>query len=282
MTEMNYPPPPPPPPPTPAKSRKTIVVALLIVLVIASAIALAYMATGGFNSHPNNNATPSPSHSPSGLATASPSSSPSHTGTPTASATPTATPATTPQHSATPAPSGQGTTNFRAGAWANYTIKFLDNETGELLTETHMKESVDAGTYNGITCWLLTTAQDQTYGGYTTTSKTVLYMNKNTMQSIHVKYYTNDTLTYEADLNATSSTDPGTTSEIDPSTIVSYETITVPAGTFTNCYKATFASTTGPVYVWGHQDVPIFGLVKMELYSGTALVMSEELTAYGG
>jgi hypothetical protein len=288
-----YPPPPPPPPPAPAKSRKTLVVALLLVLVVASALALAYMATGGFNLQGGNNTNPSPSASPSGFATASPSASPTatatssssstpaHTATPSASATPTATPQTTPQPTSTSGGNNEGYANFRDGAWANYTIKTYD-ESGTVALETHLKESVDSGTYQGAACWLLTTAQDQTYGGYTSTTKTIYYLQKSNLQGLHVKIYYNDVLTSEYDLNQTTTTDPGTTGEIDPNTIVSYETITVPAGTFANCAKAQFTSPSGNANVWAHLDVPVFGLVKMTMYSGTTLSMSEELTAYGG
>jgi len=297
ISAVAYPPPPPPPPPAPAKSRKTLVVALLLVLVVASALALAYMATGGFNFQGGNNTNPSPSASPSGFATASPSASPtasatssssstpsstpSHTATPSASATATATPQTTPQPTSTSGGNNEGYLNFRDGAWANYTLKTY-NETGAVTLEAHLKESVDSGSYKGAACWLLTTAQDQTYEGYTSTIKTIYYLQKSNLQGLHVKIYYNDILSSEYDLNETTTIDPGITGEIDPDTIISYQTITVAAGTFVDCAKAQVTSPSGGATVWAHKNVPVYGLVKMEIYTGALLTMSEELTAYSG
>jgi hypothetical protein len=281
-------PPPPPPPPTPAKSRKTLVVALLLVLVLASALALGYIATGGFNLGTGTNTKPSPTASATGFATASPtahptasatpniSSTPSHTATPTASATPTV----TPQPTSTSGDNNPNYANFREGAWANYTIKTYD-EDGTVLTESQLKESVASGTYNSTACWLLTITTDVSYAGYSTTMKQITYLNKNTMQGLHIKMYLNDVLTDEYDLNETTTTELGTT-QIDPNAIVTYETITVPAGTFPNCAKTQVTNENGKAYVWGHETVPIFGMVKMELYMGTTRTVSQELIAYGG
>jgi len=101
------------------------------------------------------------------------------------------------------------------------------------------------------------------------------------MQGLHTKIYINGDLFQEYDLNETNTTDPGS-SEINPDTIISYEDVIVPAGSFAHCAKARTTTEDGYVEVWGHETVPIFGVVKMNMYSGGELVMSEVLTAYGG
>ncbi len=157
--------------------------------------------------------------------------------------------------------------------------------------ETHVKETVEsgpvpAGTYQGTDAWQIISENDQVADGELTTSKNIMYMSKSDPRGLRIEMYMNGELFYAYDMNETSPTEPGTTGEIDPSTIISYETITVAAGTFTNCAKATTTVTTSMgttvSYMWAHQDVPIWGLVKMEAYTGSKLTMSMELTAYGG
>lgn len=152
--------------------------------------------------------------------------------------------------------------------------------------ESHSKESISEGTYSGQNCWLLITDSDQTVEGERTSSTTIIYLSKTTLQGVRYESYMNGALLYGWDLNNTSTTDPGTTGQIDPDTILSYETITVTAGTFTNCAKASTTTTTGAgtsvSYIWANQNVPVYGLVKMESYDGQQLSLSMELTAYGG
>ncbi len=152
--------------------------------------------------------------------------------------------------------------------------------------ETHEKESISEGTYNGQNCWLLITDMDQTNEGQTTSSTTIIYLSKSTLHGVRYEMYMNGELIYGYDLNDTSTTNPGTTGEIDPNTIISYETKTVAAGTFTDCAKASITTTTSAgtntATIWAHQNVPVYGLVKMETYSGQQLTMTMELTAYGG
>ena len=261
---------PPPPPLQPKKNtQKMIVVAFLIVIVVVSAVALAYIATGGFGA---NNPSTSPSASPSGSATASPStsSSASATQTPSPTGSPTAT------------SSSQSYVSFKDGAWANYKLVTYSED---LSYESQIKERIDEETYNGILCWLMTSTTESTIEGETTTTATKIWMSKNSLQGIHMRMEINGVVWMDEDLNETSTTETGTTGEIDPNTIMSYETITVTAGTFTNCAKAstttTMDSQTNVSYMWAHQDVPIFGLVKMETYVNQELSSLMELTGYG-
>jgi hypothetical protein len=164
-------------------------------------------------------------------------------------------------------------------------MKIYD-DTGTLSSEIHEKESISEDTYKGQNCWLLITDSDMTIEGETTSSTTIIYLSKSTLQGVRYESYMNGELLYGWDLNDTSTTDPGTTGQIEPDTIISYETITVTAGTFTDCAKASITTTidsrTTTSYIWGHQNVPVYGLVKMESYTGQQLLMSMELTAYGG
>ncbi len=161
-------------------------------------------------------------------------------------------------------------------------MKTYDN-TGALTLEAHEKESISEGTYNGQNCWLLITDSEQTTEGEMTSSTTIIYLSKSTLDGVRMEMYMNGALIMGYDLNDTTTTETGTTGEIDPNLIMSYETVTVPAGTFTNCAKAsTTTAGTGTTYIWAHESVPVYGLVKMESYDGQQLSMSVVLTAYGG
>jgi hypothetical protein len=294
-TQINkraYPPPPPPPPPTESHARKILVVSLLIVLIVVSTIALAFIATGGF-AFKGNNTNPSPaptttptnypyvtpqeSASPSASATAMHSASPSHS--PTHSPSPSATSTSTPQPTAT---EGTGTAeygNFRNGAWAQYSYDFYDKSTGQQIVDSTIKYSVNSASYKGTNCWLLNMEQ-LTAGDYPVNTTIVEYMRKSDMKGLHVKYYTNGMLINEYDLNSTTA-DPGG-NQIDPNLVVSYEDVVVPAGSFNHCGKATTTNDNTVTDVWGHENLPVFGLVKMTMHDGGALMMSQELLAYGG
>jgi len=176
---------------------------------------------------------------------------------------------------------------LRVGAWANYTIRNYDTDGITVASEMNMKESIGEGSpsegaHVGQNCWKIIT--DQTAEGGTSTS--IIYLAKNTMQGVRYELWMNNQLLYGYDLNATSTTNPGTSGQIDPSTVISHESCTVPAGTFADCMKAkttnTFGGTTTTSYMWAHQNVPVWGLVKLESYSNDVLTSVMELTAYGG
>lgn len=142
-----------------------------------------------------------------------------------------------------------------------------------------MKYSVNSGAYKGASCWLLNMEQ-LISGEYPVNTTIVEYMRKTDMKGIHVKYYVNGILSSEYDLNSTTA-DPGD-NRIDPNLVVSYENVVVPAGVFNHCGKATTINDSTTTDVWGHENVPVFGLVKMTSRENGALVMEQELLAYGG
>jgi len=264
LTEAAYPSPPPPPQSSPPKnSRKLLVVAFLLIIIVVSAGVLFYLASSPSSTNP----TPNPSATP----TATPTSSPTGTSTPSPTAT----------------PSGNNPmAHFRAGTWANYVIKTYGTG-GEVTAENTMKYAVDEGTYSGVACWLLKVEMQMNEDSDTIKTVMTYWMDKSNLQGIHVKtqMYTNGELTYEHE-DDISPGDAGDMPEpLDMSTVTSYETITVPAGTF-NCGKITITSTvsgtTTTTSEWANSDIPVIGLVKMETTSGGALTSTTELTAYGG
>jgi hypothetical protein len=261
-------------PPPPSKgSRKMLYAIIAIIIIVVAAVAGAFVLTQ--NGSSNNNTKPSTSPS---------ATQPANTQTPNVSPSSSAAATTTPSGTTTPSPSSsaQPIANFKAGTWVNYTLQTYD--AGTLSAVLYEKESVDEDTFNGVACWLLTTAMDQTSDGTTITTITKIWMAKSTLQGIHMRSEYNGIVILDEDLNATNTTEPGTTGKIDPSTIVSYETITVTAGTFINCEKASITTTTpaGTTVsnVWASQNVPIFGLVKMETYLNGQLSSITELTNY--
>jgi hypothetical protein len=284
---------PPPPPPPENASKKTLVVSLLMVLVVVSAIALAFIATEGFAFNAGSTKpSPSPSQTtyptispyitPTGsaypTATPLPTASSSHTTTSSPSASPS--PTATPQLTASEGNEAANYGNFRNGAWARYSYNFYDKSTGLQIVGSTMTYSISSGSYKGSSCWLLNMEQ-LTAGEYPVNTTIVEYMRKSDMKGLHVKYYTNGFLVTEYDLNATT-TDPGGSGQIDPTLVVSYENVIVPAGAFNHCGKATSTQDSTTTEVWGHETVPVFGLVKMTSRDDGALVMSQELLAFRG
>jgi hypothetical protein len=257
-----YPPPPPPPPPSSSSkmdSRKMLVIVLLLVIIIVSAGVLFYLATN--QSPSTGNPTPTPSVTPTPTGTGA---TPTPTGT-----SPTATPSGT-----------NPMANWRAGSWALYTIKTY--ESGEVAAQSTMKYSMDEGTlnvgnYSGTACWLM---------GYELQSDTTrmlmtYWVSKSTLEGVHVKMqlYTDNVLTFENENDI----EPGETGDIpepiDMTTVTSYETVTVPAGTF-NCGKITVTTSQSTTSSWASSDIPIIGLVKIESVVDGAVSSTTELTSY--
>jgi hypothetical protein len=261
LTETAYPPPPPPPPP-PKNSRRLLVVAFLLIIIVVSAGVLVYLATGPSSS--STNPTPTPSTTP--------------TGTPTSSPTATPTPTST-------SGGNNPIVNLRVGAYATYRVTTATSGT-ESTTST-LKMSVDREeTYNGISCWVMSMTTETTTDNSSTKIVVTWWMSKTGLEVVHIRMqmYVNDVLTYDEEYDPDeASSETGEPPEpVNPQTIVSYETVTVTAGTFVNCAKAEVKTGTSTVDTWVHPDVPLWGMVKMESYSGSELQTKMELIAYGG
>jgi hypothetical protein len=260
-----YPPPPPPPPQASPKkdSRKMLVIVLLLVIIIVSAGVLFYLAT-------NQSSSGGPTPTPTGTATPTPTgtgASPTPSG-----ASPTAT------------PSGNNQVgSYKAGTWAQYSLESYDE--GALVSEGTLKYAIDEGTYSGTACWIMTYEMQMNQD--TGTMKTVMtyWISKSTMEGIHVKtqIYMNDDLISENEEDLTPGDSGDMPEQIDMTTATSYETITVPAGTF-NCGKNTITTSVSGVThttsTWASTSVPILGLVKTESLSDGVVVSTMELISY--
>lgn len=264
LTAESYPPPPPPPSPPTAKkdSRKILIIVLLLVIIIVSAGVLFYLATSG--SSPTGNPTPTPT----GMATPTPGgtgASPTPTGT-----SPTATPS-----------GGTQALNYHAGMWAEYALKTYDE--GVLASENTMKYAIDEGSYGGTNCWMMIMSTESQELG--TKSVITYWLDKTTFAGIHMKLqmYVDGELTYENEEDLEPSDSSDVPEQYDMSTATSYETITVPAGTF-NCGKVSLTTTVSGVThttnTWANPDVPVLGLVKIESTTDGVVSSTTELISY--
>lgn len=251
---------------------KMLAVAIIVIIVIAAAAGVYYYTT-----------MQNPSNSPSPSASSTPSASPSGSTNPSSSASPTVAPSVS--ASATPAPSTQPIANFRAGAYANYTLKTYDNETGNLTAEMPYNWEVSDGTYNGTSCWLLLLTTQTVSGNDTAKIVILSYIDKSTTQAIHMTLtlYTNEVVTYTQEIDPTTAGSGGAPSAVNPSNYVGQESVTVSAGTFT-CEKATTTTGLTVASVWVNSNVSIFGIVKSQEIqtSNNVVISTTELTAYGG
>jgi hypothetical protein len=261
LAAADYPPPPPPPPQSSSKmdSRKMLVIVLLLVIIIVSAGVLYYLATN---------------HSPS---TGNPTPTPTGTATPTPTGT-----GATPTPTATPSGNNQ-VGNYKAGTWAQYAMKSYDE--GEVISQGTMKYAIDEGTYSGTACWIMTYEMQMNQDSGTMKTVMTYWISKSTLEGIHVKtqIYMDDALISENEEDLTPGDSEDMPEPIDMTTAMSYETITVPAGTF-NCGKTSITtSTTGVTHTtstWASADVPITGLVKLETVADGAVTSTTELISY--
>jgi len=145
------------------------------------------------------------------------------------------------------------------------------------------KFSVDGEeTYNGVACWLL--SMTSTYEN----TKTVLtwWISKDESKPVHgrMQMYSDDKLMFEQEFDPTQA--PPQAGEapkpVDVQYIVGQETITVIAGTFVNCAKMEVTTEDMVTDTWVHPDVPIWGMVKTEVYKDGKLITTMELKSYGG
>ena len=250
-----------------------VIVAAVIVIIVIAAVAGAYYYTTTMN--------PSTSPSPSASSTPSVSTSPSATTSPSSSASPSASPSAS--SSATPAASAVPIANFRAGAYANYTLNTYDNVTGVLTQTMPMDWGVTDGTINGTSVWVLTLTTTITADNSTTKSYLIYNVDKSTNKATsgELKVVTDGNVIMDQTIDISSPTyKTASSSEVDPNTIVGQETITVTAGTF-NCEKAVTTESGQTSTIWISQTVPVYGMVKMITTEGTITTSQMELLSYG-
>jgi len=264
---MDFPPPPPPPPPTSKRFSKTMIVAILVIVLIVLGSAGAYYAMT--LPHDNN---PGPEPSPTVSPSTSPQTSPS--------------PAPTSQVTVTPTPSGQSSTGFRDGAWANYTTKNY-NAAGAVVANYDLGYAVSQGTIKGVDCWIYRTELKLATEDSVMKTVTTYWLDKSSLQGVHYKIVitSNDVVISDTENDYSPGDFNDIPTAITPSTVVTTESVTVPAGAF-NCDKAVITQTDlGKDYVtttWGNSNIPVIGMVKQTMIQDGILISSTELIAYGG
>jgi hypothetical protein len=279
LRALTYPPPPPPPP---SKGSSKITVAVLVIILAVAAIFGTYYVTtlpaNNNNPSASPSVSPSASHSPLASSTASPS--------PTNSPHPSTTPTTASSASPTPSSSGQTYLGYRAGAWANYTVKNY-NPTGGVTAQYTLGYSVEQTIFKGVDCWLFQTELELLGDGSGVKTITTYWLDQSNLQGLHYKIiiYSNGVVISSTENDYSPGDFNNIPTAIDPKTVITKETIVVPAGTF-NCDKATTTTTDlGNNYVttvWGNSNIPIIGMVKQDLASNGVRITSTELIAYGG
>ena len=179
--------------------------------------------------------------------------------------------------------------NLRVGAYANYFMAVPVNET--LSFNVALKMSVDREeTCNETLCWVSSMTTEFILDHNTTKMVFTWWLSKDKLVPLllRMQTYMNDTLLVQQDIYPQQA--PPEAGEppqpIDPQSIVGYETIMVPAGMFANCAKSEVKTVqeghTVVTDTWIHPDVPVFGIVKMEMYRDGKLYTTMELTSYGG
>ncbi len=239
------------------------IVAVIVIIVVVAIVAGAYYYTT--TQKPNPNASPTPT--------------PTATASPVESASPTVAPSTSP--SPTPQPTAMPIANFRAGAYANYTITTYDATTGNETSSLPFYWTIA----DGNTVWVLTESTTVISQNMTIESSLIFNVDKTTLHLISGRLLstsagvviTNQTIDLSSPVYNTTGSEI-----IDPSLIIGQESITVPAGTF-NCEKATTTdATTGAVTnVWINSNIPAWGIVKLTTTQGSVVTSLTELTAYG-
>ncbi len=252
-------------------------IAKIVLVVALVAVAVGGGAAGAYYlSQQAPSTSPSPSPTQNTQATSTPTQT---TASPVQTSVPTVSPTSFPYVTPTPRPV---TGTFRTGAYANYLFTmYIGGVPG---TTTNVELTVDGEeSYSGTPCWLYSMSSEMSAS---LTMKTTRWLSKSTLECLHIRVQTTQNGNVIADEEYPGDSDEGSEMPNPIDTTVGTETITVTAGILENCVKAETGGSTGTTTVgarsWTHSDVPIWGLVKMETYTGENLVSSYELTAYGG
>jgi len=156
---------------------KMLAIAIIVIVVIVVVAGAYYYST---TMNPSTNPSPSPSATPS--TSPSPTTNPSSTVAPTTTPSASQSPTTSP--TAQPSPSTQTIANFRAGAYANYTIKTYDKATGSETSNMPMNWQVTEGTANGINVWIVTMSTTTTADNVTMNSYIIMNIDKTTYKPV--------------------------------------------------------------------------------------------------
>jgi hypothetical protein len=173
--------------------------------------------------------------------------------------------------------------NFQSGMHVEYLLKAYDSN-GSVSSESQAKWSVEEGVYNETGCWLLGVNNSEiSSDGIKSEFILTVYLSKSTLERVHVKAE----MFLDGEMVFNEESDPDSNDYDDmipmqfPAEYVAYETVTVPAGTFTGCGKVSDVDSESVFNAWVHKDVPVWGIVKMESYQGATLVSTMDLMTYG-
>lgn len=110
-----------------------------------------------------------------------------------------------------------------------------------------------------------------------------MWINKIKYEFVHilVRMYENSVLVMERELNPEDASQ-NLPHPVDLQYVKAHETVTVIGGTFVNCLRVEAEQEGIISKVWVHESVPIFGVVKAEIFENNVLTQSMELTSYGG
>ena len=191
------------------------------------------------------------------------------------------------------------------GAYANYNYRIYNTSTNILIHETKFEIIAEEGNYKEIPCWLIvqtgTRNTELLFSLYPTIDWTTQDVMTKEIRTYYLAKGNLSLLTYtikefhlKNGIEASNEYGPNkylVFPEKGPENtmvvgcpgqnlgLLSYETIIISAGTFTNCGKYQYPNPTG--YVWYSVDVPFWGAVKAESQGTTdQQIVKTELTSY--
>ncbi len=173
--------------------------------------------------------------------------------------------------------------NLRVGSYVKYLQRaYMDEDIFESYITFHVKGEER---YNNVNCLLLSMVMEAQRNGVRMKEVITWWLSKMELKMMHAKiqFYHNDELIYESEPSPYEVREEESPPEpIDVNYFVGYESVTVPAGTFINCIKVEVSEKESLMKTWAHPNVPIYGLVKFELYKAGSLKSVMELISYGG
>ena len=177
----------------------------------------------------------------------------------------------------------QDIANFEAGSYVEYVLKSYDSD-GLVSSESQANWSVDEGVFNETPCWLLGIDYSESSSeGVNSQVVLTVYLSKSTLERMNVKaeMFLDGELVFGEEVGPDSTEYDDMIPMQFPAQYVTYETVTVPAGTFVGCGKVSESDSGSVFNAYIHKDVPVWGIVKMESYQNETLVSTMELKTYG-
>jgi hypothetical protein len=192
------------------------------------------------------------------------------------------------QPSATAAEKGFAITNFRDGAWANYSVVYYDLN-GEVVCPGSMLTYTYAGQYNNRDCWVYVENTTWTQVNGTGSDIFTYYLDKTSYVTLYQ--------TVDSYANGTHTNTMGYTSEaeglVDNLSIFSSlsvkardKSVTVPAGTFSTTEQDgpvtyVYYGESYGLHAYVNNTVPGWGIVEYQYYTMETMTSDYQLVSYG-